>query len=365
MKLSGRQREIQLLNSLLKKDYPEFVAVYGRRRVGKTFLIREIYKNQIVFECAGLHQKDFGQQLENFWLTLLEYKDGKQSTTLPKSWLQAFAQLKSYLRGLEGKQKKVVFLDEISWFETSRSGFLAALDNFWNQFCSKRADIILVICGSAASWIIKKVINNRGGLHNRITTHLKLSPFTLKETKAFLEMNKVRLTLKDITQLYMCVGGIPFYLKEVKAGKSVPQILDDLFFVSEANLRYEFTNLYAALFKNYELHEKIVAALSNKNKGLTRSELVKATNISSGGGLSEVLKELLECGFVKIIYPINKKKAHALYRLVDEYTIFYFRFLKDNKTNTSWVKMANQSSYKIWSGYAFENLCLKHSYFIK
>jgi len=365
MKLSGRQKEIKLLRSLLKKEEPEFVAIYGRRRVGKTFLIREVYKENIVFECAGLHQKDFGQQLENFWLTLLEYNDGVKIDTLPRTWLQAFAQLKIYLRGLKGNQKKVIFLDEISWFETNRSGFLAALDNFWNQFCSKRADIILVICGSAASWIIKKVINNRGGLHNRITTHLKLAPFTLKETKAFLALHQVQLTLKDIAQLYMCVGGIPFYLKDVKSGKSVPQILDDLFFIPQATLRYEFTNLYAALFKNYEFHETIVAALSTKNKGLTRSELIKATKIPSGGGLSDILKELIECGFVKIIYPLNKKKADALYRLVDEYTIFYFRFLADNKTNTSWIKMTNKPTYKIWSGYAFENLCIKHSQQIK
>ena len=365
MQLSGRQKEIKLLKGLLKKEQPEFVAIYGRRRVGKTFLIREVYKEHVVFECAGLHQKDFGQQLENFWLSLLEYNDGVKIDTLPKTWLQAFAQLKIYLKGLKGNQKKVIFLDEISWFETYRSGFLAALDNFWNQFCSKREDIILVICGSAASWIIKKVINNRGGLHNRITTHLKLAPFTLNETKAFLALNQVQLTLKDIAQLYMCVGGIPFYLKDVKQGKSVPQILDDLFFIPQATLRYEFTNLYAALFKNYELHEIVVAALSTKNKGLTRSELIKATKIPSGGGLSDLLKELIECGFVKIIYPINKKKADALYRLVDEYTIFYFRFLAENKTNTSWIKMTNKPTYKIWSGYAFENLCIKHSHQIK
>lgn len=365
MKLSGRHKEIGVLKSLLKKEQPEFVAIYGRRRVGKTFLIREVYKQQIVFECAGLHEKNFGQQLENFWLALLEYNNEVKPSTSPKTWLQAFAQLKSYLRGLKGKEKKVIFLDEISWFETPRSGFLAALDNFWNQFCSKREDIILVICGSAASWIINKVINNRGGLHNRITTHLKLDAFSLSETKAFLALNKVQLTLKDITQLYMCIGGIPFYLKDVKAGKSIPQILDDLFFVPQATLKNEFSNLYAALFENHENHEIIVAALSTKNKGLTRSELIKATKIPSGGGLTDVLEELIECGFVKLIYPINKKKTDALYRLIDEYTIFYFKFLANNKTNTSWVKMANKPTYKIWSGYAFENLCIKHSYFIK
>jgi len=203
MKLAGRKAEIALLQSLLEKNEAEFVAVYGRRRVGKTFLVRQVYKQQIVFECNGLHKKSFGQQLENFWLTLQEVSP--TPVLPPKTWLQAFAQLKSYLNTLEGSDKKVVFLDEIPWFETPRSGFLAALDNFWNQYCSKREDIILVICGSAASWIIKKIINDRGGLHNRITTHIQLMPFTLYETRAFLEMNHISLTLKDIAQLYMYI----------------------------------------------------------------------------------------------------------------------------------------------------------------
>lgn len=360
MQLAGRKPEIALLKGLLQSRNPEFVAVYGRRRVGKTFLVREVYKQQIVFECSGLHQKNFSQQLENFWLTLQEVTAGTSPTPLPKTWLQAFSQLKIYLNTLRKPGKKVVFLDEIPWFETPRSGFLAALDNFWNQYCSKREDIILVICGSAASWIIKKVINDRGGLHNRITTHVQLMPFSLHETQDFLNHNQVRLTLKDIAQLYMCVGGIPFYLKNVKPGKSVPQILDDLLFAPQAPLKGEFQNLYAALFKNSELHETIVAGLSAKNKGLSRKEIIAYIGKESGGGLSTALKELIACGFVKQIYSIDKKQEGGLYRLVDEYSHFYFRFLAGKLSKTSWLQMSQKPVYKIWSGYAFENLCLKH-----
>ena len=357
MKIAGRVQEISTLKSLLQKDSAEFVAVYGRRRIGKTYLIRQVYADHLVFECSGLHQKEFSQQLENFWLTLTEFD--KTPKPMPKTWLQAFAQLKTYLNGLE-PGKKVVFLDEISWFETPRSGFLAALDNFWNQYCTKRTDIILVICGSAASWIINKVINDRGGLHNRITKHIQLMPFTLAETKDFLAMQRVHLTLKDIAQLSMCVGGIPFYLKDVQAGQSVPQILDELFFGPQALLRNEFANLYASLFKNSQAHEAIVKALATKNKGLTRNEIVEATGIKSGGGLTVLLDELIQCGFVRQILPIKKAKEDALFRLVDEYTLFYFKFLHNNKTNTSWAYLSNKQTYKIWSGFAFENLCFKH-----
>ena len=363
MKVAGRDVEIKKMHSLLKNGHSEFLAMYGRRRIGKTYLIREVYKPHLVFECSGLHQKDTKQQIENFWLKLIE-TNSNPKPTLPKTWLQAFSLLKAHIKQL-GKQKKVIFLDEIAWFETPRSGFLAALDDFWNQFCTKRSDIVLVICGSAASWIIDKVINNRGGLHNRVTSHIQLLPFTLNETRAFLEMFKVSLTLKDIATLYMAVGGVPYYLKDIKAGQSVAQILDDLFFSPQANLKNEFINLYASLFKNSDLHVAIVKALATKNKGLTRNQLLAATDIASGGGFTVLLNELVACGFVKIIYPINKTKEDLLYRLVDEYSIFYYKFLINKKANNSWIYTANTQAYKIWTGYAFENMCFKHILQIK
>lgn len=365
MKIAGREKEIALLQSLIQKEEPSFVAVYGRRRIGKTYLIRQFFEGNIVFECSGLHQKILSQQLENFWLTLNEVDTNSKTTLPPKTWLQAFSQLKIYLNSIKTEQKKVVFLDEISWFETPRSGFLAALDNFWNQYCSKRNDIILVICGSAASWIIDKVINDRGGLHNRITNHIQLMPFSLGEMKSYLELNQVELTLKDIVQIYMCVGGVPFYVKDIKAGFSVLQILDQLFFAQPALLKNEFQNLYASLFKNNALHEKVVEVLASKNKGLTRNQIIKASGINSGGGLTIILDELMQCGFIKPVFPISKVKEDCLYRLIDEYSLFYFKFLAHNKTNNSWLQMLNKPSYKIWSGYAFENLCFKHTLPIK
>jgi hypothetical protein len=359
LKLIGRIEEAKIMQSLLDKEGPAFLAMYGRRRIGKTYLIREVYQSYIVFECSGLHQKDMRQQLESFWLTIIENTVGEKPA-MPKTWLQAFALLKQHINQLSGKKKKVIFLDEIAWFETPKSGFLAALDNFWNQYLSKRKDVILVICGSAASWIIDKVINNKGGLHNRVTNHIQLMSFTLAETKDFLAAQSVKLTYKDITTLYMCIGGVPYYLKDIQAGQSVAHILDNLFFKPQANLKNEFGNLYASLFKNSNLHVAIVAALANKNKGLTRKEILAITGINSGGGFSVLLNELVACGFIKIIYPINKTKEEALYRLMDEYSIFYYKFLVNSKPNNSWLQMANAQTYKIWLGYAFENCCIKH-----
>lgn len=365
MKIAGRQEEIALLKSLFEKDESSFVAVYGRRRVGKTFLIRQVYENKIVFECSGLNQESATAQLENFWITLTEVQPDTKPLPTPNTWLQAFYQLRLYLNSLQTDTKKVVFLDEIPWFETPRAGFLAALDSFWNQYCTKRTDIILVICGSAASWIIEKVINNRGGLHNRLTNRILLMPLTLGETKDFFELKNIKLSLKDIAQIYMCVGGVPFYLKDIKGGDSVPQILDQLFYDKQAVLKNEFQNLYAALFKNNTFHEKVVEALASKNKGLTRNEIIQATGIKGGGGLTTVLEELAQCGFIIPVYPINKTKEDCLYRLMDEYSLFYFKFLKEGKTKSSWTQITQSPGYKIWAGYAFENLCFKHTWQIK
>lgn len=365
MEIAGRQKEIALLQSILEKRDASFLAVYGRRRIGKTYLIRQVYENEILFECSGVLEENMTQQLENFWRSLNEAFPQPQPVTPPKTWIEAFFQLRAFLKPLTQDIKKVIFFDEIPWFETPRSGFLAALDGFWNQFCTKRTDIILVICGSAASWIIDKVVNNRGGLHNRLTHRLLLKPFTLGETKAFFELNRVKLTLKQIAEIYMCVGGIPFYLKDIEAGYSVPQILDQLFWGEEAKLKDEFRNLYAALFKNNTVHEKIVTALASKTKGLTRNEIIQTSGIPSSGDLTTVLDELVQCGFIRQIFPISKSKEDCLYRLIDEYSLFYFKFLVNSTTQSSWSQIALSPAYKTWAGYAFENLCFKHTFQIK
>jgi uncharacterized protein len=364
MVVAGREEEISIMQNLLEKDHSEFLAMYGRRRIGKTYLIRQVFEKQMIFEASGIHEKEMSQQLEHFWMMLIE-RISDEKPPVPQTWLQAFALLKKYIKSLGTRKKKVIFLDEIAWFETPKSGFVAALDNFWNLFCSKRKDIVLVICGSSASWIIDKVINNRGGLHNRITSHIQLMPFTLHETKSFLELLKVKLTLKDIATLYMSVGGVPYYLKDIKPGQSVPQILDNLFFKPNAILKNEFQNLYASLFKNSDLHVTIIKALATKTKGLTRNELLTETKLASGGGFTKLLDELTVCGFIKIIYPIDKTKEGFLYRLVDEYSIFYYKFLTNKKANSSWLQLSSAQSYKIWTGYAFENLCFKHVWNIK
>ncbi len=358
MDVIGRVDEKKILLSLLEEESSKFLAIYGRRRIGKTFLIRNTYEKQIIFECTGLQNGSLADQLDNFCLCLIN--SNFSFAVRPQTWLQAFSLLSNSLNKLRSNKKKVLFFDEIPWMDSPRSGFLAAFANFWNSYCTKKTDIIVVICGSATSWVINKIVKSKGGLHNRLNRTIRLEPFTLWETKQFLAYKRIHLSNKDLALLYMCIGGIPFYLNEVKPGMSIPQIIDDLFLSKNAILKFEFQYLYEALFSNFEKHKKVISALNEKNKGLTRQEIVDATNLESSGTLTIVLDELEACGFIQKLVPIDKQKVDNLYRLMDEYSLFYFKFLNRNDIKLTGQTLVNSQSFKIWARYAFESLCLRH-----
>lgn len=360
MQVAGRHDETRIMKWQHERLGSQFLAMYGRRRVGKTYLIRQVYKKETVFACTGLKDGDIADQILNFYLAI--QKQTKKVMLPPKTWIQAFTLLEEYLDTVHPRKgkKKVVFIDEIPWMDTKRSGFMPAFTRFWNDYCDKQSDIILVICGSAATWIINKVVKNTGGLHNRISQAINLLPFELSEVKEMLALQKVKLSNRDIFQLHMCIGGIPYYISQVKPGQGLPQILDDLYFGKNAALKDEFQNLYESLFDNYEDHIKITKALSVINKGLSRKALIKATGLASGGGLSQTLDELTKCGFISETADADKVKSGKLYRLTDEFTIFYYKFLVGRSTINSGAMLFNSQKFKIWAGFAFENYCITH-----
>lgn len=271
-------------------------------------------------------------------------------------------QLRDGLLTLKTNQKRIIFFDELPWLSSRKSGFLSAFSYFWNAYASEMPNIIVIICGSAASWIIDKVVNNRGGLHNRITKRIRLLPFTLKETKEYLEYKNIRYEHYELLQLYMTMGGIPAYLNEVKRGKSVAQNIEAICFSKDGLLAGEFDNLYAALFDTSENHIKVIQALAKKSKGLTRAEIVTAGRLMTGGTLTKVLSELTQSGFIEKVYPLDKKEKDSIYILTDEFSLFYFRFMQQHSSfeKEQWLSLQTSASYKSWYGYAFENICLKH-----
>ncbi|WP_129715194.1 ATP-binding protein [Pedobacter sp. SYP-B3415] len=358
----GRVAEQQLLGQALHQPEAQLIAVYGRRRVGKTYLIRKFYSKQLVFEFSGVHHAAMKVQLENFAYAL---KNAFSMPVLPAglaTWGQAFQLLQDSLAPQLKRKKGVVFLDEFPWLNARKSGFLSAFEFFWNNWASQQPNLIIVICGSAASWMIQKIVNNKGGLHNRITRKIRLLPFTLAETGSFLHARKVRLDHFQITQLYMVMGGIPHYLKEAEPGESAAQVIDRTCFSKDGLLRHEFQNLYHSLFSNAQSHIDIVRALANKPSGMTRNEIIDACDLKSGGTTSLLLDELAESGFIAAYLPYNKSLRDRIYKLSDEYSAFYFKFLERGRSMGSgtWFKMMKNQAWKSWSGLAFESLCLKH-----
>jgi AAA+ ATPase superfamily predicted ATPase len=355
----GRNSEIKRLNELYNSGNPEFVAICGRRRIGKTFLIRQLLAQNLTFDLAGLANAKTKDQLINFNFTL--NRCFKQQLPMSANWFEAFEQLIKQLSP-SPKKRKVIFIDEISWLDTARSNFLMALEHFWNGWACSRSDIMLIVCGSATSWIINKIINNHGGLHNRLTTTIFLQPFNLKETELFFQSQQMEFGRREIAEAYMIFGGIPYYLSLFEKGKSLPQNVDNLCFTKNAKLKNEFSNLYASLFKNSADYVEIVAALSKKNRGLTRAEILEFTKKESGNGLTTILQNLESCGFIRSYNALHKKNRDKLYQLIDAYSLFYFNFLENLNSydENFWENSINTPRHNAWAGYAFESLALQH-----
>lgn len=358
---TGRQKEQKTLSESLKSPKPELIAVIGRRRVGKTYLIKQIYAGRIDFELTGLQHGSKAEQLQNFIFAVLNTFPDFELEEKPTSWLEAFFLLSRILSDLNKEEKLVVFLDELPWLAGKRSGFITGLSWFWNSWAVNQ-QIVLVICGSAASWMTEKVINDKGGLHNRVTQMIFLAPFSLRETEAFLQAKNIHLSRYQIVQLYMAMGGIPMYLDQVKAGLSAVQNIQEICFQKGGYLRKEFDRLFASLFDNPKNHLEIVEALGKKKIGMTRSEIIAHTSLINSGALTRALDELNQSGFIEIYAGYGKKKQLSLYRLTDPYSLFYLTFL-ESLTATSKVdftRLSDLQQYKSWSGYAYENICLMH-----
>lgn len=358
-KIIGRHNEKLILERLYNSGSSEFVAIYGRRRVGKTFLVREFFDNDFTFQLSGLANSNIKEQLLNFNMTLKRYVN--KDISVPGSWIEAFEQLIDYIETCPSG-RKIIFLDELPWLDTPYSNFIQAFEHFWNGWASARHDILMIVCGSATSWITDKLINNHGGLHNRLTYKMRLEPFSLKECEEFFNHREIELNRYQIAECYMVMGGIPYYLNLIVKGLSIYQNIDMLFFAENAQLRNEFENLYASLFKNSYNYIKVVEALSKKNKGLSRKEITELTKIPTSGNLSTILKNLENCGFIRSYNAFGKRERDKLYQLTDFYTLFYFKYIKANEYNDDmfWTNSIDTPLHNSWAGYAYEMLCLNH-----
>ena len=357
--LIGRKEEVRQLKEAYNSVESEFVAIYGRRRIGKTYLVRETLRDKFTFSHAGVAALPTKGQLQAFYNSLVEH--GYVPPYIPKNWLDAFHFLSVFINQ-SSDVRKVIFLDELPWMDTHKSDFLPAFEHFWNGWASARNDVLLIVCGSATSWIINKIVKNHGGLHDRLSKSIRLKPFTLSECEKYVEALGLRMSRPHIVEAYMIFGGVPYYWSKLDKRYSLAQNIDRMFFAQDAIFENEFDNLYSSLFKHPEPYVKIIAALGKKKIGMTREELSSNTGISQNGNMTKYLDELEACGFVRSYTPYGKQLKHSVFQLIDNYTLFYYRFLASKKIKEEgfWLKSQNAASYANWCGLAFERVCLLH-----
>ena len=354
----GRNAEIELLNKILHDDKSHFVAVYGRRRIGKTYLIRETFNDRFTFQHSGLSEGSMKEQLFAFDSSLKDA--GLNIKRKSKNWLEAFDKLKEIIRS-SNEKRKIVFIDELSWMDTPKSDLMVALENFWNGFASARKDIVLIVCASATSWMLSKVVHNKGGLYNRLTQQIHLQAFCLRECEEYIQSEGIALNREQILQYYMIFGGVPYYWGFIKKGLSLAQNIDHTLFDRNAPLRDEFKYMYASVFKNPETYIRIIETLGTKKVGLTREELITLTGLSNSGDLTGKLEELESCGFIRKYYAFGMKKKNAVYQLMVCFTLFHFKFLQDEPTDEHfWTNQINTPAVNTWMGLAFERVCMHH-----
>jgi len=357
----GREEERTRLLNLLDSEQSEFCVVYGRRRVGKTYLIREAFHYQFTFQHTGLAKATIRQQL-TAWRDSLRHA-GMSKCTIPNTWLEAFEMLQTFLEQ-QPNGKKVVFIDELPWMDTPKSGVISALEHFWNSWATARPqkDIVLIVCGSATSWITTKLLKNKGGLRGRLTEKLPIRPFTLGECARYADASRLQMTERDILEMYMAIGGIPYYWSFLRKGLSVAQNIDQLFFSESAPLTDEYEALYYTLFKRPDNYIKVIEALTGKKCGLTKKEILEATDLSDGGTFTNVLKELEQCDFIRHYASYQKEERDTLYQLIDNYTLFYHHCIQKNAYNDThyWEHTYRQPVHNTWLGLGFERVCLQH-----
>lgn len=357
----GRKYEQQLIKERCESGKAELVAIYGRRRVGKTFLVRKMFDDQFAFSFTGIYEASRIVQLENFRAALQQYSG--QPIPRLKDWFEAFAALRQYLETLAPTSQIIIFLDELPWMDTPRSNFISAFGYFWNSWASDQPNLKLFVCGSATTWMLSHLIGDKGGLYGRVSRAIYLAPFTLGETEAFLRDTKsMTLSRQQVLDTYMILGGIPYYLDMLEVGRPLDESIDRLFFAQGAPLANEFEFLFRSLFKDSKNYRRVVEVLSTKMKGMSRKELIEALKLKGGGQLSEILDNLLKCDFIRKYSAIGKSERDALYQLTDLFSLYHLRFVANSNGQDErfWSNMRNDGSRTAWSGYAFEQICFHH-----
>ena len=360
--MTGRKEEQRLLRELASSGESEFVVIYGRRRVGKTYLVRETFNNEFFFSYTGIANINARQQRAEFAKSLREYSRSPQESDhiVPASWFDAFDTLRRLIAEENPKKRLLIFIDEMPWMDNKKSDFVPAFESFWNGWASSRKNVMLIVCGSATSWITNKIFRNKGGHYNRTTRQIALKPFTLTECKEYYNSRDIVMNTQDIIESYMIFGGIPYYMRMLEKRLSLSVNVDRICFKQNAPLRHEFDRPMHALFNSPAKHMQVLEVLHTKKQGLTRETIASLIDFGNGGNLTRILLELEECGFIRRYKPYGKKKSGGLYHLTDSFVAFHLTYIRNTDSENYWSTFTDNAGHRSWSGYAFEQVCLSH-----
>lgn len=371
MKFIGRTHELKLLRELTFKggSSSRLTVLYGRRRVGKTRLVEESFKDLPLLKFEGLEGQSTAAQQREFLRCLAEIS-GKQEYRLIRTtqWTDLLILLADFISDRYKGRPVVVFLDEFQWLAAGRTKLVSSLKYVWDNHLKKMKNLHLILCGSICSFLVNKIIHSRA-LYGRIDLELHLEPLTLPEITALFHP---RRSLREVVELYMAVGGVPQYLERIDPAQSVRLNLERLCFSRGGYLVDEFDRIFVSHFGTNQHFRKILSVLAKKAFA-SREQLQKACHLASGGRITEYLDDLELAGFIESYRPVDKPEATKIrrFRIADPYLLFYFQFIhpsirKINRTGSKafFKNYVPDNRYDVWRGYAFESICIKHSQLI-
>lgn len=364
----GRQSELETLSSLSKKKVASLVVIYGRRRVGKSRLIKEFGKHCRFYSFSGLpetKQTTAQSQREEF------ARQMREQLNLPglkaEDWGDLFTLLASHTQ--EGSL--IIALDEISWMGSKDPDFLGKLKTAWDNAFSENPQLILIICGSVSAWIEKNILSNTGFL-GRISITLHLKELPLKDCNQLLDALSCHMSSFEKFNILSVTGGIPRYLEEINPTLSAENNIRELCFKPTGLLFREFEQIFSDLFSKRSLtYKNIVRVLSNGP--LHYEDIAKKADLITGSQFSGYLEDLIKAGFISRNYTwdIKSRKVSrlSLYRLSDNYVRFYLKYIEKNydrieRNHFKFQKLSEFTNWQTIMGYQFESLVLNNREFI-
>ncbi len=276
MNFVGRDYELDQLNTLYKAEGSQLVAVYGRRRVGKSTLVEQLMLHKPNLQFEGLEKVRTKGQIEQFTIDLRhQVADSILDSVVFANWQAVFEYLTRYFD--ECQEKQLIFFDEFQWMAVGQSKLVSLIKSYWDRYWSKQ-NIMLVLCGSVSSYMIKRVIKSKA-MYGRINYELALQPFSPPEIKLLLNNKRSN----DEVLLYSLIfGGIPKYLREIDVSKSFDQNMSQLLFVRNGQLVGEYEKIFYSQFKEPKIYEAIAKVLSTQP--MSQEDIAKKIKLSSGGG---------------------------------------------------------------------------------